>query len=314
MKITLKNPVNLGDLFTKHGMAGLDFVSMDIGYDGKIYFLFSSGIPARIDGMFINTAADAVYTALVVTPSWESGAVEKAERLDLGRHKMNFHFILPVPDGSLLLLGSRCMYSGENGPEKNAVFTDREGKVLRALTFGDGIADCIVRKDGVIFTSYFDEGIFGNYGWEDPIGSCGVCAWSTDGKMIWHSERDISDCYAIGIDESGDLWYYYYTDFLLIRTDLRTETEYDPLVSGSGSLAVTGKGSFLIMDGGYDDPDSFYVSRIIGDRIGDTEPLEFICENGDPVQAPSVVWGCGKALVLTGNGDICFADLSVIKL
>lgn len=310
MEITLKNLRNLRGLFMEQGVTGLDLVSMNIGYDGKVYFLFSSGIPARIDGMFVNTAANAVYTALVVTPSWESGVIEKAERLDLGRHVMNFRFIRPVPDGSFLLLGSRCMYSKKYGPEKNAVFTDREGNVLRALTFGDGIADCIVRDDGIIITSYFDEGIYGNYGWEEPIGSCGLCAWTTDGRMIWHSEREIDDCYAINLDESGNLWYYYYTDFQLIRTDFETETEYDPMVEGADRFAVAGDGSFLIMNGGYDDSDSFFVSRISESQIGDTEPLVFVSEDGVPVPARPEVFGGAKALILTANGEICFQDFS----
>ncbi len=308
MKKTLKSPHDLRDLFAAHGMAGLDLINMNIGYDGKVYFLFSSGIPARINGMFVNTVADAEYTALVITPSWESGTVEKAERFDLGKHRMNFRFIRPVPDGSFLLLGSRCMYSKKSGPEKNAVFTDREGNVLRELTFGDGIADCIVRSDGIIITSYFDEGVLGNYGWEEPIGSCGLIAWTTDGRVIWRSERDIVDCYAIAVDESGNLWYYYYTDFQLIRTDFESETEYDPMVEGADSFAVVKNGSLLIMNGGYDDPDSFYVSRIRGDQIEDPEPLEFVDADGIPVPAASVVWGGAKALVLTGNGGICFAD------
>ena len=310
MKKILKNPVNLRDLFTEQGMDGLDFVSMDIGYDGKVYFLFSSGVPDRIDGMFVNTAANAAYTALVVTPSWENGSVEKAEKLDLGKHAMNFHFIRPVPDGSILLLGARCLYSEKNGPEKNAVFTDREGSVLRELTFGDGIADCIVRNDGVIITSYFDEGIFGNYGWEEPIGSCGLCAWTADGSMIWRSERDITDCYAINIDENGNLWYYYYTDFQLIRTDFSTETEYDPMVEGADSFAVVENGSLLIMDGGYEDSYSFHAGRIRNGRIEAPEPLEFVSEDGISVTGVSIIWGGAKALVLTGDGDICFEDFS----
>ena len=135
----------------KKTLKGFDYLSMSIGYDGKAYFLFSSKIPDRIDGMFVNTVANAEYTALVVTPSWESGELKKVERINFGRHVMNFRFLRPVPDGSFLLLGSRCMYSKKNGPEKNAVFIDREGNVLRAFTFGDGIADCIVRDDGLIW-------------------------------------------------------------------------------------------------------------------------------------------------------------------
>lgn len=313
MKKALGSPCNLRELFTEHGVTGLDFVSMSIGYDGKAYFLFSSRIPARIDGMFVNTVANAEYTAVVVTPSWESGAVASTERIDFGTHEMNFHFIRPVPDGSFLLLGSRCRYSRKDGPEKNAVFTDREGSVLRTLTFGDGIADCIVRDDGIVITSYFDEGVMGNYGWEDPIGSCGLCAWTTDGEVIWQSERDIVDCYAMNTDAGGNLWYYYYIDFRLVRTDFRAETEYDPMVEGASILAIAGGGRSLIMDGGYEDPDSFYVSRISGDRIEDAEPLEFIGEDGAAAPAVPKVFSGAKALVLTEDEGICFVDFSTME-
>ena len=61
MKKALKNLQNLKKLFKEHGTAELDLVGMNIGYDGKVYFLFSSGIPARIDGMFVNTVANAVH-------------------------------------------------------------------------------------------------------------------------------------------------------------------------------------------------------------------------------------------------------------
>ena len=313
MKKTLKGLRNLGKLFTEQGMAGLDFVSMNIGYDGKAYFLFSSKIPERINGMFVNTIANSEYTALAVTPSWENGTVEKVEKLHFGSHAMNFRFLRPVPDGSFLLLGSRCMYSKKNGPENNAVFTDREGNVLRELTFGDGIADCIVRADGIIITSYFDEGVMGNYGWDDPIGSCGLCAWTADGRNIWRCDRDILDCYAMNTDSEGNLWYYYYTDFLLVRTDFRSEAEYNPAVEGASCFAVAGNGRILIMDGGYDDEDSFYVSRIDGDQTEDREPLEFVREDASPVTAAPRVFSGTKALVLTGDGEISFVDFSELK-
>ena len=313
MKMKLRNPLNLRALFSEQGVAGLDLVSMSIGYDGKAYVLFSSKVPERIDGMFVNTVANAAYTALAVTPSWESGAAETVEKLSLGTHTMNFRFLRPVPDGSFLLLGSRCLFSRKNGPEKNAVFVDRGGNVLRALTFGDGIADCIVRSDGIIITSYFDEGVMGNYGWEEPIGSSGLCAWTASGEIIWRPERDILDCYAMNTDAKGDLWYYYYTDFLLIRTDLKTETEYDPQVEGADCLAVAGDGRTLIMNGGYDDEDSLYLRRISGDRIEEAEPLVFVKEDGTPVPVSSRVFSGTKALLLTGDGDVFFADFSNLQ-
>ena len=310
MRIPLRSLKKLSELFAEQGVTKLDFVSMTVGYDDKAYFLFSSRIPQRIDGMFVDTIADAEYTAIVVAPSWDSGIVVEVERFDFGRHKANFSFIRPYPDGSFLLLGSRCMYSKENGPEKNAVFVDGAGNVLRSFTFGDGIADCIVRDDGVIITSYFDEGVIGNYGWEDPIGSCGVCAWTPAGKTIWRCNRDVLDCYAINIDDAGKLWYYYYTDFLLVRTDFKNESVFDPNTEGSERFSIVSNGKYLIMDGGYDDSDSFFVSRIAGDRIADTESLVFVREDGTVIPATPVVFRGSKALILTGDGDICFVDLA----
>ena len=314
MKKTLASPYSLRSLFHEYGMDGLDFVTMNIGYDGKAYFLFSSGIPERIDGMFVNTEANAKYSALAVTPSWGSGAAENVEKLNFGKHRMNFHFLSPLPDGSFLLLGSRCRYSEKEGPEKNAVFVDRAGHVLRALTFGDGIADCIVRRDGIIVTSYFDEGIYGNYGWEEPIGSCGVCAWRADGRRVWQSEREIDDCYAVNFDESGNLWYYYYCDFPLVRTDFRAETCFEPGIEGANRFAVAGGGRFLIIDGGYDENDKFSVCRLGKDGIEAKEPLEFVREDGSPVRAFPKVFRGTKALVMTAAGAVCYADFSDVEI
>ena len=82
------------------------------------------------------------------------------------------------------------------------------------------------------------------------------------------------------------------------------------MVEGASCFAVAGHGRFLIMDGGYDDPDSFYVSRINGDRIEDSEPLEFIREDGVPIAAVPQVFNGTKSLIMTRDGDICFAAFS----
>ncbi len=58
------------------------------------------------------------------------------------------------------------------------------------------------KKDGTIITSYFDEGVFGNYGWDEPLGACGLIAWTSEGTPLWKNENySIYDCYAISLDE-----------------------------------------------------------------------------------------------------------------
>ena len=76
---------------------------------------------------------------------------------------------------------------------------------------------------------------------------------------------------------------------------------------------MAGNGRFLIMNGGYDDGASFYVSRINGTQIGGAEPLEFVREDGTPVPANPAVFNGAKAIVLTRDGDISFADFSKIE-
>ena len=49
---------------------------------------------------------------------------------------------------------------GKTAPDQNAWIVSRDGAVLSRFCLGDGIQDCVVKKDGTIITSYFDEGVF----------------------------------------------------------------------------------------------------------------------------------------------------------
>ncbi len=309
MKKILRNPQNPAALLSGQDVTGMKLADVSIGYDGNVYLLFSSHIPPRISGMFMDTVANAEYAAAVVIPSWESGEVIATEMIRLGKHKMNFHFIRPIPDGSYLLLGARCMYAKADGPEKNAVFVDRRGSVLRECTFGDGIGDCVVRDDGIIITGYFDEGVIGNNGWEDPIGACGLCAWKLDGEVVWRADMPVLDCYAMNLDAKGNLWYYYYTDFQLVRTDLKTKTVYDPELHGAQTLITAGHGKYLIMDGGYDDR-GLYVTRIDGRRLTEREPLELTGEDGAAISGVPTAFCGARAIVRADDGSVYFADFS----
>ena len=110
-----------------------------------------------------------------------------------------------------MLVGARCTYYGNDQYDLNAKVCDRDGKLL-----GDGIQSVQVTENGTIWTSYFDEGIFGNYGWSDPIGSCGMLAWDEHGNKLYENHAaDIADCYALNVVNEDQVWFYYYTDFEL---------------------------------------------------------------------------------------------------
>ena len=75
-------------------------------------------------------------------------------------------------------------------------------------------------EENKIWTSYFDEGVYGNYGWEVPIGRNGLRAWDSNGNEMYqypNSEQNkyfIDDCYALNIVADEEVWFYFYLDLL----------------------------------------------------------------------------------------------------
>lgn len=273
-KINMLNKISLKELAGKYDLDLGRLISVEIGFDEMIYILFSKNIPERINGMFVNTQADTDYSLLRLTVDWGNRGILHHELVPLGHHKMNFHFALPMINDEILLLGSRCMFLS-SGPENNAVVINKQGEVVREFCLGDGIQDCITIDDGSIITSYFDEGVFGNYGWDEPIGSCGLIKWDNTGKTIWKSDRDIVDCYAINVDETGNLWYYFYMDFDLIKTNYQEETVFQPDIEGSSAFLLTQDGMNVIFDKGYGQSDEFISMTIGYDTIKKADDVEF---------------------------------------
>lgn len=272
--IYVDKPIDIVNILKEYDVSLNSFVSMSIGCDDAVYILLSGKIPERINGMFIDTKADTIYRMLVLSIDWYTGELLSYEYYDLGRHMMNFHFIQPIKD-RILLLGSRA-YNYMEGPEKNAVIVDRSGTIYNELCLGDGIEDCIVTADGRIITSYFDEGVFGNYGWDHPIGSCGLIFWDEKGNILWKADDPIYDCYAMNLDDEGNLWYYYYDEFHLVRTDFHKKVVYQPDVAGAAGFLLTADSRHLIFDGGYDKHSEFRSAVVSHNEIKDYERTEII--------------------------------------
>lgn len=152
------------------------------------------------------------------------------------------------------------------------------GNVVKEFCLGDGIQDCIVTDSGDIITSYFDEGVFGNFGWEEPIGSCGLIVWSQNGEINWHADSNICDCYALNIDEKNHIWYYYYTDFNLVKTDFNRDIVYKPKRKNEGFnlFLISKDGRTIIHDGGYNKHFNFFAETIEGEQLNGYEGVNFV--------------------------------------
>ena len=160
-----------------------------------------------------------------------------------------------LPDGEFLVVGARCFWQ-EEGPERNALLVDPEGAVRHEATLGDGIEHLLVDDGGEIWVGYFDEGVFGNFGWggpgPEPLGSPGIVRWSAELEKVWEytpvDDYWLADCYAMNVD-ADRVWACPYTDFPIIEIDSdRAAVRATSGVSGPRGLLVSGDRVALIGD------------------------------------------------------------------
>ena len=64
MKKILTRLYGMGDLMTTRWDGAPQLADVSVGWDGKVYFLYAGRIPPRIDGMFVDTAANTEYMDL----------------------------------------------------------------------------------------------------------------------------------------------------------------------------------------------------------------------------------------------------------
>ena len=124
-----------------------------------------------------------------------------------------------LPDGRWVVADSRCPRGA-----LNARLIEANGSVVRRFCLGDGIMHLQCDNAGNVWVGYFDEGVFGNFGWggpdgPEPIGAPGLVKFSPDGEVRWaHDTREavalgysIDDCGALNVRD-GEVWCCFYGD------------------------------------------------------------------------------------------------------
>ena len=218
----------------------------------------------------------------------------------------NIHDLQILPDNNILLVCARSQYRGPNDFEKNGRIYSGDGKFIREILLGDGIQNTQVTSNGVIWTSYFDEGIFGNFGWEEPVGASGLLAWDVEGKKIFEYKptKDldpISDCYALNVVSEIETWCYYYTEFPLVKIkDFKIQDHWEVPVMGSDSFAIYK--NFALFRGGYERKDSFYLVKLEESHKA-SKVKEFVLKN-ESNNILNIEWIVGrkdKLYILSAN-------------
>lgn len=273
-------------------LQGWSLVSVQLGYDRQAYVLLIDEVPERDRDAFMQTELkqSPTYKVLIVDlrVHGEKGNGE-ADVQEIRIEGETFHYNYAQPLGDeLLLVGARSYYYGRDQYDLNAAVFSHAGRPLRRFLLGDGIQDVQTTPSGLIWTSFFDEGVFGNYGWERPVGESGLIAWDRNGiRVFTNSEAHISDCYALNVVSDEEVWFYYYTDFklcVLSGPANRPKVSFlDP--NRSGSALVATDGYRFLMDDGYYKHDRYTIMR--QEQPGQLtlgEEIVFVKENGERIQ------------------------------
>ena len=188
------------------------------------------------------SASDLAFSLVI-----QSGA--GAETTELPKLNITFPYVDLFSDGGCVLVGARCSWRSKGDFDLNGALIERGAKTAKRVCFGDGIEDVGIDDADRIWISYFDEGVFGNFGWSHPgpigLGTGGVNCFDRAGDLLWQHNREdatdyIDDCYAMNVSPLG-VWFYFYAAFKIARVKEDFSVEYfDTPVSGSHSFVTDG--------------------------------------------------------------------------
>lgn len=217
--------------FEKIGAApalpGFSLAASGVAGDQSLLFLFveDSGRQAVFEsdhggiGSFPRAKMDGPKRFRLMRKS--AGSVQS---IDLPPLDIAFPKVDMFPDGQVLLAGTRCNWRAETDYDLNGIIFDPLTGNANPVLFGDGISDLQIDDRGRIWIAYFDEGIFGNYGWGHPgpapVGQAGLVCFSALGEKIWEFPSDaghaIYDCYALNVS-GAEAAIFFYPDFPVYR-------------------------------------------------------------------------------------------------
>ncbi|QRK05888.1 hypothetical protein JQX13_37985 [Archangium violaceum] len=292
---------------TPHGdfadfLGDLQLIAVSIGPDGSANLLATDGNEAKAPfvrdvnpsgSSFPRTRVERPYKAVAF--KYDGTSVHRTE---LPAVPFAFPFIQILGTGHVLVAGSRCRYS-KGRAELNAALYTPEGKLAHQMTLGDGIQDIQASPHGEIWVSYFDEGVFGNFGWSNSLGAPGLVCFGQQGQVLWNFTAPVgmdsmADCYALNVAEDAT-WLCYYTDFPVVRVARDRSTRgWTNKISGASALAVSR--SHVLLWGGYQEKRSRCVVQRFGpESLTKAREISLLLPNGEPLSTGTIV-GRGSTL------------------
>lgn len=210
---------------------GGQLAAFGVGYDASVWTLVQHDAPALDDEHGLGRFPKA---RLEQPTRYSAYSIAEREtppvRVLTLETRANLHFVQPLGGERVLAVGARCRRAPDGTADRNAAVYSRadSSKPVRELTLGDGIQHVQTTASGRIWVGYFDEGIFGNYGWgsvegAEPMGASGLVCFGERGERRFEYDAaaagtdSICDCYALNVPSDEEAWLSFYTDFPLVR-------------------------------------------------------------------------------------------------
>jgi hypothetical protein len=281
-------------------------VAMSVDHRGHVLLLVvdpdvAERVLARVEvppggASFPITRVDNPYRAVVV----EHDGVQIVRTVTLAEEVLAFPRVQSLPGGEVLVVGARCWRSEAGIAERNARVYDERGQLLSEFTAGDGVKHLGVDGNGHIWVGYSDEGVFGNYGWDEPIGARGLVRFNEDGEITWRyrppdDDLWIDDCYALNVSKD-EVWTCYYGAFPVARVTDEEVSLWRNRDRITGATALAAAPSRVLLAGGYlDEADRAVVVQLDDDGARELQRYVISAPNGESLAGARMI-GSGPLL------------------
>ena len=273
---------------------------------GDVLVSSSVGPDGQTVALWADAEDHAVFTSTTTQPGWATFPDPRTPRpvparvtidgkgprvtVPIAELSLAHPIVQVLPGERVLVVAARCRWRPD-GPERNAIIYDFDGQPLREETLGDGIEHVVTTSAGDVWVGYFDEGVYGNFGWggaegPPPLGARGLVRFTDTLQRAWefpsHVDNPwgvIDDCYALAVD--GDTaWACYYSNFPVVRIEGGAVTGWrNNICAGVGGLAVSGQRIALI--GGFGpDHDRLVVGTLGVKRITQRGEYRLVLPDG----------------------------------
>jgi len=258
---------------------------------------------------FPKTQANDEYTALLYISDEHADQETSLKGLTATFPKVQL-----LPDRETLVVGPRCKRFKDGTSELNGTVYDSQGNLKRSFVLGDGIEDVQADRKGNIWVSYFDEGVFGNFGWGGdavPFGASGLTYFDLNGKRLWDFQApsgfdSICDCYALNVAKDS-VWAHYYSDFPIVRIDASYRVRgWRPDSGGARALAVHDR-RVLLFGNFSGHPASCKLLELRGDSAESIARVRLMLPEAVDLSGATVVGRDNEIHVVSGNDWYSFS-------